>query len=99
MGHKFNVFIMLPFNIIYIHNYECLHIFVMCLLYITLLQFQIFIKKHLTLHYVIFCLKIHTKSYLGQYFVYTQANHDPINSRLLRWLKIMTSSLCLVDIL
>jgi hypothetical protein len=49
----------------------------MCLLHITLLKFQIFIKKHLTLHYMVFCLKNHTKNCVGQYFLYTQANRDP----------------------
>jgi hypothetical protein len=38
---------------------------------------SIFIKKHLALHYMIFCLKNHPESCVGQYFLDTQANHDP----------------------
>ncbi len=49
----------------------------MCLLHITLLQFQIFIKKHLALHYMIFCSKNHKESCMGQYFLDTQANRYP----------------------
>jgi hypothetical protein len=39
--------------------------FVMCLLHITLLQFQIFIKKHLALHYMVFCLKYGSVIYIN----------------------------------
>jgi hypothetical protein len=52
----------------------------MCLLHITLLQFQIFIRKHLTLHYMVFCLKNHTKRCVGQYFLDIQTNRDPMAS-------------------
>jgi hypothetical protein len=57
---KFRVFyITMKIQIIFI--WICLNIFVMCLLHITLLQFQIFIKKHLALHYMICCFKITKK--------------------------------------
>jgi hypothetical protein len=37
-------------------------------------------RKHLTLHYMVFCLKNHIKSYVGQYFLSNQANHDLVIS-------------------
>ncbi len=49
----------------------------MCLLHIKLLRSQIFIKKHLALHYMVFCSKNHTDGCVGQYFLDTQANYDP----------------------
>jgi hypothetical protein len=37
-------------------------------------------KKHRTLHYMVFCSKNHIESYVGQYFIDTQANRDLVIS-------------------
>ncbi len=49
----------------------------LCLLHTTRLKFQFFIKNPLALKYMIFFSKNYTKFYLKQYFLNTQANHDP----------------------
>lgn len=49
----------------------------LCLLHTTRLEFQIFTKNPLALKYMIFFPKNYTKLYLEQYFLNTQANHDP----------------------
>ncbi len=58
-------------NTIYIHIMDMSQLFETCLLHITLLQFQNFIKKHVILHYMVFCSKNHIKSCVGQYFLDT----------------------------
>jgi hypothetical protein len=64
-------------NTNYIRNYGiCLNIFVMCLLHITLLQFQIFIKKTASIAFYDILFK-KSRICVGQYFLDTQANCDP----------------------
>jgi hypothetical protein len=46
--------------------------------YIIVIQF--FIKKHLALHYIVFCSKNYTKTCVGQYFLHTQVNQIHILS-------------------
>jgi len=45
-----------------------------------IIAIQIFIKKHLALHYIVFFSKNYTKTCVGQYFLHTQVNQIHILS-------------------
>jgi hypothetical protein len=83
-GHEFDVYIIPSKYHLYSYPWIHLHIFVMCLLHTTRLQFQIFIWIHLILHYMVFYSKNYVETYVGQYFVNTQAYQNPLNCNSLR---------------
>jgi hypothetical protein len=84
VGHEFDVYIIPSkyhlFSYVWIH----LHIFLMCLLHTTRLQFQIFIWKHIILHYMVFYSKNYIETCAGQYFLNIQAYQDPLSCNSLK---------------
>ncbi len=63
----------------HLYSYAWIHFkkIVMGFLHTIILQFQIFKNKHLAFNYI----KNYKENYLGQYFIDTQSNCDPIGFR------------------